>query len=52
MSQLMLTDYIFCFKNFSLIPEIFLSCSILQLTFYALSTTYNRKFNFVILNSS
>src|SRR5688572_11457475 len=45
-------NHIFCLKEFSLFSEVFLSCSILQLTFYAISTTYNRKSNFVILNTS
>lgn len=45
-------NHIFCLKEFSLFAEVFLSCSVLQLTFYAISTTYNRKFNFVILNTS
>ena len=45
-------NHIFCLKEFSLFSELFLSCSVLQLTFYAVSTTYNRKFNFVILSSS
>lgn len=47
-----ITNHVFCLKDFSLAPEIFLSCSILQLTFFAVSTTYNRKSNFVILNTS
>ena len=34
----------------SLSAELFLSCSILQLTFYAISTAYERKAGFVILN--
>lgn len=34
----------------SLSTELFLSCSILQLTFYAISTAYERKTGFVILN--
>lgn len=47
-----ITNHVFCLKDFSLAPEVFLSCSILQLTFFAISTTYNRKSNFVILNTS
>lgn len=35
----------------SLSAELFLSCSILQLTFYAISTAYQRKAGFVILNT-
>lgn len=35
----------------SLSAELFLSCSILQFTFYAISTAYQRKAGFVILNS-
>ena len=34
----------------SLSAELFLSCSILQLTFYAISTAYERRVGFVILN--
>lgn len=34
----------------SLSAELFLSCSILQLTFYAISTAYQRRTGFVILN--
>lgn len=34
----------------SLSAELFLSCSILQLTFYSISTAYERKAGFVILN--
>jgi len=34
----------------SLSAELFLSCSILQLTFYAISTAYERKAGFVMLN--
>ena len=34
----------------SLSAELFLSCSILQLTFFAISTAYERKAGFVILN--
>jgi len=47
-----ITNSIFSLKAFSLIPELFLSCSVLQITFYAISTTYNRKSNYVILNTS
>ena len=35
----------------SLSAELFLSCSILQFTFYAISTAYQRKAGFVILNT-
>ena len=35
----------------SLSAELFLSCSILQFTFYAISTAYNRKAGFIILNT-
>lgn len=38
-------------KEMSLSTELFLSCSILQFTFYAISTAYQRKFGFVILNT-
>ena len=34
----------------SLSAELFLSCSILQLTFYAISTAYQRRAGFVLLN--
>ena len=37
-------------KEMSLSAELFLSCSILQFTFYAISTAYQRKTGFVILN--
>jgi len=37
-------------KEMSLSAELFLSCSILQLTFYAISTAYERKVGYVILN--
>jgi len=37
-------------KEMSLSTEIFLSCSILQLTFYAISTTHQRKHGFVLLS--
>nr|BBC77739.1 NADH dehydrogenase subunit 2 [Nitzschia sp. NIES-3581] len=42
---------IYHLTEMSLSAELFLSCSILQLTFYAISTAYNRKAGFVILNS-
>lgn len=35
----------------SLSAELFLSCSILQFTFYAISTAYQRKAGFVVLNA-
>nr|BBC77596.1 NADH dehydrogenase subunit 2 [Nitzschia sp. PL1-4] len=38
-------------KEMSLSTELFLSCSILQFTFYALSTAYQRKAGFIILSS-
>ena len=41
---------IYHLKEMSLSAELFLSCSILQLTFYAISTAYERKTGFVILN--
>ena len=41
---------IYHLKEMSLSAELFLSCSVLQLTFYAISTAYNRKAGFVILN--
>jgi len=41
---------IYHLKEMSLSAELFLSCSILQLTFYAISTAYQRKAGFVILN--
>ena len=37
-------------KEMPLSTEIFLSCSILQLTFYAIATTHQRKRGFVILS--
>lgn len=37
-------------KEMSLSAELFLSCSILQFTFYAISTAYQRKAGFVLLN--
>lgn len=42
---------IYHLKEMSLSAELFLSCSILQFTFYAISTAYNRKAGFVILNT-
>jgi NADH:ubiquinone oxidoreductase subunit 2 (subunit N) len=42
---------IYHLKEMSLSAELFLSCSILQFTFYAISTAYQRKTGFVILNS-
>lgn len=42
---------IYHLKEMSLSAELFLSCSILQLTFYAISTAYQRKAGFVILNA-
>jgi len=42
---------IYHLKQMSLSAELFLSCSILQFTFYAISTAYQRKAGFVILNS-
>jgi NADH:ubiquinone oxidoreductase subunit 2 (subunit N) len=41
---------IYHLKEMSLSAELFLSCSILQLTFYAISTAYERRSGFVILN--
>ena len=41
---------IYHLKEMSLSAELFLSCSILQLTFYAISTAYQRRAGFVILN--
>lgn len=42
---------IYHLKEMSLSAELFLSCSILQFTFYAISTAYQRKTGFVILNA-
>ena len=42
---------IYHLKEMSLSAELFLSCSILQLTFYAISTAYQRKAGFVVLNT-
>jgi len=42
---------IYHLKEMSLSAELFLSCSILQFTFYAISTAYQRKAGFVILNA-
>ena len=41
---------IYHLKEMSFSAELFLSCSILQLTFYAISTAYERRAGFVILN--
>jgi NADH-quinone oxidoreductase subunit N len=41
---------IYNLKEMPLSTEIFLSCSILQLTFYAIATTQQRKHGFVILS--
>ena len=41
---------IYHLKEMSLSAELFLSCSILQFTFYAISTAYQRKTGFVLLN--
>ena len=41
---------IYHLKEMSLSAELFLSCSILQFTFYAINTAYKRKFGFIILN--
>jgi hypothetical protein len=41
---------IYHLKEMSLSTELFLSCSILQFTFYAISTAYQRRAGFVILN--
>jgi NADH:ubiquinone oxidoreductase subunit 2 (subunit N) len=41
---------IYHLKEMSLSAELFLSSSILQLTFYAISTAYQRRAGFVILN--
>lgn len=42
---------IYHLTEMSLSAELFLSCSILQFTFYAISTAYQRKAGFVILNT-
>lgn len=42
---------IYHLKEMSLSAELFLSCSILQLTFYGISTAYQRKAGFTILNA-
>ena len=42
---------IYHLKEMSLATELFLSCFILQFTFYAVSTAYQRKAGFVILNT-
>ena len=41
---------IYNLKEILLGPELFLSCSIFQFTFYAISTNYQRKTKFIILN--
>jgi proton-translocating NADH-quinone oxidoreductase chain N len=41
---------IYHLKEMPLAAELFLSCSILQFTFYAISTAYQRRAGFVILN--
>lgn len=41
---------IYYLKEMSLSAELFLSCSILQFTFYAINTGYKRSSGFVILN--
>ncbi|QXE46234.1 NADH dehydrogenase subunit 2 (mitochondrion) [Nitzschia inconspicua] len=41
---------IYHLKEMSLSAELFLSCSILQFTFYAVSTAYQRRAGFIILN--
>jgi len=41
---------IYHLKEMSLSTELFLSCSILQFTFYAISTAYQRRAGFVLLN--
>ena len=41
---------IYHLKEMSLSAELFLSCSLLQFTFYAISTAYQRKAGFIILN--
>lgn len=41
---------IYHLKEMSLSAELFLSCSILQFTFYAIATAYQRRAGFVILN--
>ena len=41
---------IYNLKEMSLSTEIFLSCSILQLTFYAIATSQQRKYGFIILS--
>ena len=41
---------IYHLKEMSLSAELFLSCSILQFTFYAISTAYQRSAGFVVLN--
>lgn len=41
---------IYHLKEMPLSAELFLSCSVLQFTFYAISTAYQRRAGFVILN--
>lgn len=41
---------IYSLKEMSFSAELFLSCSILQFTFYAISTAYQRRAGFIILN--
>ena len=41
---------IYHLKEMSFLTELFLSCSILQLTFYAISTAYERRSGFILLN--
>lgn len=41
---------IYHLKEMSLSTELFLSCSILQFTFYAISTAYQRKSGYVVLS--
>ena len=41
---------IYHLKEMSLSAELFLSCSLLQFTFYSISTAYNRRSGFIILN--
>ena len=37
-------------QDMSLSAELFISCSILQLTFYVISTSYSRRSGFIILS--
>ena len=41
---------IYNLSEMSLSAELFLSCSILQFTFYGISTAYQRKSGFILLN--